>query len=161
TSDHDPAMRWIVGGKAAQRSAITRHLGQTEYAVEFAISQQPLLRGLITPVRVGIRAIHARDNVPLPPITALDDKDQQKLLDASDVLRFTIVRNPYSRLVSTWRTKVFLRDPDTVDVYSELQAEAPALGQKNLVNFDEFVSYIEGTAGRIWDLHWQRQVDLT
>src|SRR5262249_43473170 len=116
TSDHDPAMRWIVGGKAAQRSAITRHLGQTEYAVEFAISQQPVLRGLITPVRVGIRAIHARDNVPLPPITALDDKDQQKLLDASDVLRFTIVRNPYSRLVSTWRTKVFLRDPDTVDV---------------------------------------------
>jgi Sulfotransferase family len=124
-------------------------------------SIKTLLRGLITPVRVGIRAIHARDNVPLPPITALDDKDQQELLEASDVLRFTVVRNPYSRLVSAWRTKVFLRDPDTVDVYSELRAQAPALGQKNLVNFDEFVSYIESAAGRIWDAHWQRQVDLT
>jgi Sulfotransferase family len=102
-----------------------------------------------------------RDCVSLPPITALEDKDQRELLEAPDVLRFTIVRNPYTRLVSAWRNKVFLCAPWIDDVYGAVRGEAPPSGQQYPVEFAEFVSYLESTVGRVWDAHWRRQVDLT
>ena len=106
-------------------------------------------------------SIYARESVPLPPLTALEDKDQRELLEAPDVLRFTIVRNPYTRLVSAWRNKVFLCDPWIEDVYTAVRGEMPPIGQERPVEFAEFVSYLESTVGGVWDAHWTRQVDLT
>jgi hypothetical protein len=104
--------------------------------------------------------VHARENVPLPPLTALGEKDQRDLLEAPDVLRFTVVRNPYARLVSAWRSKVFLCDPSVEDVYAAVRGAAPPVGRKQPIGFAEFVAYIESRVGETWDAHWQRQVDL-
>jgi hypothetical protein len=105
--------------------------------------------------------VHARENMPLPPLIALEEKDQRDLLEAPDVLRFTIVRNPYTRVLSAWRDKVFLCEPSVEDVYAAVRGAAPAVGRKNPIGFPEFVSYIESRINEVWDPHWRRQVDLT
>lgn len=105
--------------------------------------------------------VHARENVPLPPLTALAERDQRDLLEAQDVLRFTIVRNPYARLVSAWRSKVFLCDPSVEDVHAAVRGAAPAIGRKHPIGFAEFVAYLESRLEKPWDAHWRRQVDLT
>jgi sulfotransferase famil protein len=104
--------------------------------------------------------IHSRENIPFPSLNALDQKDQRDLLEASDVLRFTVVRNPYTRLVSAWRGKVFLCESD-VDVYAAIRDSAPPLEHKDPIQFAEFVSYLETMAGGLWDEHWRKQVHLT
>jgi hypothetical protein len=106
-------------------------------------------------------SIYARASVPLPSLTALSDSDQRELIESPDVLRFTIVRNPYTRLVSAWRNKVFLCDPWIEDVYTAVRGEAPPIDQAVPVTFAEFVWHIENAVGRVWDAHWQKQVDLT
>src|SRR6267143_5329565 len=55
--------------------------------------------------------IHARPNVPLPSLLDLDDRTQRRVLEAPDVLRMTVVRNPYTRLVSAWTNKILLCEP--------------------------------------------------
>src|SRR5437762_1753799 len=104
--------------------------------------------------------IHARENIPLPPLTALEEKVQRDLLEAPDVLRFTIVRNPYTRIVSAWRDKVYLCEPSVEDVYAAVRGAAPAMGRKHPIEFAEFVSYLESRITEAWNPHWQRQVDL-
>jgi hypothetical protein len=106
-------------------------------------------------------SITARESVPLPPLTALGDAEQRQLFESLDVLRFTIVRNPYTRLVSAWRNKVFLCDPWIEDVYTAVRGEAPPIDKAFPVSFAEFVLHIENAVGRVWDAHWQKQVDLT
>jgi Sulfotransferase family len=105
--------------------------------------------------------VHARENAPLPPLTALADQDQRELFEAPDVLRFTIVRNPYTRLVSAWRGKVLLCEPSVEDVYATVRGAPPAMGRKHPVGFAEFVAHVEGRIDEVWDAHWRRQVDLT
>src|SRR5207253_3631085 len=58
--------------------------------------------------------IHARQNVPLPSLAHLDDKIQREVLESPDFIRITVVRNPYARLVSAWRNKVFLCEPQGI-----------------------------------------------
>jgi hypothetical protein len=103
--------------------------------------------------------IHVRNNVSFPSLNALDKEDQRDLLESPDVLRFTVVRNPYTRLVSAWRDKVFLCEPGVYDVYTAVRGAAPAMDRKSPIEFAEFVSYIE-RSGAERDLHWRKQVDL-
>lgn len=105
--------------------------------------------------------VHARANAPLPSLTELDDAAQRELLEDGDVLRFTVVRNPYTRLVSAWRDKVYLCEPTVEDVYRAVRGGAPDLGAKQPVEFAEFVTHVERTIGPASDAHWRRQVDLT
>jgi hypothetical protein len=102
--------------------------------------------------------VHDRRNVPIPPLIALDNSLQRELLEAPDVLRFTAVRNPYTRLVSAWRDKVVLYEPGFEDVYIAVRGSPPPLENKQVLSFPEFVAHIEKTSE--WNQHWQRQVDL-
>lgn len=105
--------------------------------------------------------VHARANAPLPALSELDDAAQRELLEDADVLRFTVVRNPYTRFVSAWRDKVYLCEPTVEDVYRAVRGGAPDLGAKQPVEFAEFVTHVERTIGPSSDAHWRRQVDLT
>ncbi len=105
--------------------------------------------------------VHARANAPLPALTELDDVAQRELLEESDVLRFTVVRNPYTRFVSAWRDKVYLCEPTVEDVYRAVRGGTPDMGAKQPVQFAEFVTHVERTIGPSSDAHWRRQVDLT
>lgn len=105
--------------------------------------------------------VHARVNAPLPALTELDDAAQRELLEDDDVLRFTVVRNPYTRFISAWRDKVYLYEPTAEDVYRAIRGTAPELGHKQPILFSEFVSHVERTISATTDPHWRRQVDLT
>lgn len=105
--------------------------------------------------------VHARVNAPLPALTELDDAAQRELLEDNDVLRFTVVRNPYTRFVSAWRDKVYLYEPTVEDVYVAVRGSAPDVGRKQPVQFAEFVTHVEHTLSATSDPHWRRQVDLT
>jgi sulfotransferase famil protein len=92
--------------------------------------------------------IHSRMNIPIPPLTLLSNEMQRELFESPDVLRFTVVRNPYLRLISAWRDKVLLREP-TVEWVQSSEGD---------VTFTEFIAHIE--RAEYLDDHWARQVDL-
>jgi hypothetical protein len=106
--------------------------------------------------------VHSRSNVPLPSLAELDDKTQREILEASDFLRMTVVRNPYTRLTSAWRNKIRLCEPATRDVYTHIKGRLPDFRKKSVVSFPEFVEYLASECDlRACDGHWRRQVDHT
>jgi hypothetical protein len=100
--------------------------------------------------------IHARENVPLPSLVDLDDAVQQEVLEAPDFLRMTIVRNPYTRVLSDWR-KVMLCDPGSEPQYIAIKGQIPALGEKDLITLAEFIGYLETEDLRTCNAHWAIQ----
>ncbi len=106
--------------------------------------------------------IHARSNVPLPSLVDLDDRTQREVLESPDFLRLTVVRNPYTRLVSAWKNKVILCEPSVKGEYCQIKGGLPAFHAKSLITFEEFVEYATSRCDlRICDGHWRRQVDYT
>ena len=106
--------------------------------------------------------IHARPNVPLPCLVDLDDRTQREVLEAPDFLRMTVVRNPYTRLVSAWTNKVVLCEPGVREEYLEIKGQLPGLHDKPLISFPEFVAYVADKCDlRTCNNHWRRQVDHT
>jgi len=104
--------------------------------------------------------IHARENVPLPSLIDLDDATQRDALESSDFLRLTIVRNPYTRLVSAWKNKVVPCEPGCERLYLEIKGHLPDMHSKALIGFDEFVAYLESQCDLSrCDQHYRRQVD--
>lgn len=119
-----------------------------------------LLRGSL---RVSSRDLflHARENVPLPSLVELDDRTQREVLESKNFFRFAVVRNPYTRLVSAWRNKVLLCEPDYEDIYFCIEGHLPEWNEKkSLVSFEQFVNYIAKNCDlATCNIHWRRQVD--
>ncbi len=105
--------------------------------------------------------IHARPNVPLRSLAHLDDRTQREVLESPDFLRITVVRNPYTRLLSAWRNKIFLCEPQGIEVYLQIKGAMPGFHKKSLVSLEEFVGYLEKCDLSTCDPHWRRQVDHT
>lgn len=104
--------------------------------------------------------IHARPNVPLPSLVDLDNKTQREVLESPDFLRMTVVRNPYTRLVSAWRNRVLMCEPGETEVYLHVKGRLPGIRNKSLVSFEEFIEYLETACDlRTCNCHWRRQVD--
>lgn len=105
--------------------------------------------------------VHARGNVPFPPLNALGNEDQRDLMEAADVFRFAIVRNPYTRLLSAWRDKVYLCEPSVDNVYWAIRGDTPAMDHKRPIELAEFVSYLEKRERYTCNRHWREQILLT
>jgi Sulfotransferase family len=106
--------------------------------------------------------IHHRKNVALASLVDLDDRTQREVLDSPDFFRMTIVRNPYARLISTWRNNVVLCEPDVQFIYHETKGKLPQPGDKAMISFHEFVEYLATKCDlRLSNPHWRRQVDHT
>jgi hypothetical protein len=106
--------------------------------------------------------IHARENVPLPSLVDLDNETQKYILESPDVLRMTVVRNPYTRTVSTWRNKVLLCEPGGFDrVYIETKGRAPEPGTKSMISLHEFARYLATDRNLTSSTHWSPQTDHT
>jgi len=83
--------------------------------------------------------IHARPNVPLPSLVDLNNRTQEEVLESPDFLRITVVRNPYTRLISAWTNKILLCEPGVKEEYLQIKGQLPALHKKSLISFPEFV----------------------
>ncbi|MGD0212449.1 MAG: sulfotransferase family protein [Terriglobales bacterium] len=104
--------------------------------------------------------VHARENVPLPSLVDLDNSTQREVLESDSFFRFTIVRNPYTRLVSAWKNKVVPCEPGAERLYLDIKGRLPDIHAKELIAFDEFVNYLQAKSDlSAADPHWRRQVD--
>jgi hypothetical protein len=102
--------------------------------------------------------VHQRRNVPLPSLHDLDDPTQEKVLTSPDFFRFAIVRNPYTRLISAWRSKVALCEPGFEYVYRDVRGSLPQ-SHNDLISFPEFLDYVERSDPAAYDPHWMLQTD--
>ena len=106
--------------------------------------------------------VNSRVNAPLPSLVDLDNRTQREVLESSDFLRMTVVRNPYTRVVSAWRNKILVCEPSVKDDYVAIKGNLPAFRDKSLISFAEFVEYLRTKCDlRTCDSHWRRQVDHT
>jgi Sulfotransferase family len=106
--------------------------------------------------------IHDRKNLALASLVDLDDRTQREVLESPDFFRMTIVRNPYTRLISTWQSKVILCEPSVHYIYNEIRGGLPQPGDKAMISFHEFVEYLATRCDlRLSNHHWRRQVDHT
>ena len=102
--------------------------------------------------------VHCRRNVPLPSLVDLDDRTQEMVLHSPDIFRFAVVRNPYTRLISAWRSKVVLCEPGFEYVYRDIRGSLPA-SSKELITFPEFLDYVERSEPATYNPHWMLQTD--
>jgi tetratricopeptide (TPR) repeat protein len=106
--------------------------------------------------------IHARGNLPLPSLIDLDDATQEHVLNSPDFMRFTVVRNPYTRLASAWRDKVYLCAPSFENYTRHIKGRLPSGNDPDsFVSFAEFVAMVEGEDLANCDRHWRLQTVLT
>jgi hypothetical protein len=75
--------------------------------------------------------IHARENVPLPSLLDLNDAMQREVIHSPDFLRMTVVRNPYTRVLSAWR-KIMLCEPGAERQYLAIKGALPRGPKKEL-----------------------------
>jgi Sulfotransferase family len=86
-----------------------------------------------------------------------------EMLRSPDYLRFGFVRNPYSRLVSAWKSKLAWDDPQYADLRASIReacGDRVADGQRaGPVAFRDAVEFLLANPGA-FDDHWTRQVDV-
>jgi hypothetical protein len=100
--------------------------------------------------------IHARENVPVPSLVDLDDAAQREVLHSPDFLRMTVVRNPYTRVLSAWN-KIMLCEPGAEEQYLAIKGGLPGFTKKDLITLAEFVDYLTTQDLRTCNAHWSLQ----
>jgi glycosyltransferase involved in cell wall biosynthesis len=129
-----------------------------------SVERLPPIRPFVGPNREARRDmfIHVRENLPIPSLLQLDDDEQEFVLTSPEVMRFTVVRNPYTRLESAWKDKVQLCAPGYEDLCIDIKGALPAGDDPaSLVSFREFVTAVEGQDIARCDSHWRAQWEHT
>jgi hypothetical protein len=136
------SMKWLLHS--------LERLPPVEY---FVGSQRESRRGMF---------IHERSNLKIPSLLDLDDATQEFVLTSPEFMRFTVVRNPYTRTESAWKDKVRLCAPTYERFYRAIKGKLPAGNDlSSLVSFREFVDAIALEDLANCDGHWRLQVMQT
>ena len=102
--------------------------------------------------------IHERSQFRLASLLDFDDGTQEEVLESEDFFRFTVVRNPYTRLQSAWQDKVRLCAPRYEGMYYALKGRLPTgLDPESIISFEEFVEAISHDPLTTCDHHWRLQ----
>ncbi|HED13496.1 MAG TPA: sulfotransferase family protein [Gammaproteobacteria bacterium] len=86
--------------------------------------------------------IHDRQLFQLPSLITLQEKKAISILGDKEYFRFTFVRNPYSRLVSAWKNKLYFVEPGMEDTYIAIKNAFPGHLNGRYVGFEGFVRYL-------------------
>jgi predicted O-methyltransferase YrrM len=104
--------------------------------------------------------VHSRRDFALPSLLHFEDAVQREILESPTFFRFTIVRNPYTRLASAWRDKVQACAPGYSAYYLRLKGGLPRSNvPDSFIRFDEFVREIAKEDLTRCDPHWRLQVE--
>jgi predicted O-methyltransferase YrrM len=103
--------------------------------------------------------IHSREHFGMPALVDLSDAMQEHVLTSPDFLRFTAVRNPYTRILSAWQDKIRVCAPGYQHIYLERKGTLPNHKADSIISFPEFVLFLPSQDLRICDHHWRSQVD--
>jgi hypothetical protein len=104
-------------------------------------------------------ALTVHDTSLWPPEHRLASHDE-RVLTEDGWLRFSLVRDPATRLWSAWQSKLLLREPRFVDAFGEAPwfPRVPARPADVVEDFRRFVAAVAGGAAE--DVHWAVQDDL-
>jgi hypothetical protein len=106
--------------------------------------------------------IHQRSNLKIPSLLDLDDATQEFALTSPEFMRFTVVRNPYTRIESAWKDKVRLCAPTYERFYQAIKGKLPTGNDaSSMVSFREYVNAISREDLANCDAHWRLQVVQT
>jgi hypothetical protein len=90
-----------------------------------------------------------------------------RLAKSAEALRFTFVRNPYARLLSTWSDRFqgrrLIEGKPSIDAYRAHRAAISRSlpdGPDQTLSFPEFVEFATATVDQRIDIHWQLQNDF-
>jgi hypothetical protein len=104
--------------------------------------------------------IHQRDAFQLKSLVDFDDQAQEYILTSRDFLRFTVVRNPYTRIQSTWKDKVLPCAPGYQYFYYQIKGRLPEGNDPHsFITFREFIAAIAKDDLRVCNAHWRLQVE--
>ena len=118
---------------------------------------------------------HDRPNSPLVKLTSLDHREQHRYLFGEDVKRFTFVRNPFSRILSAYLSKIarplsgYKYDSNRPNVVPPKAEIISLYTGKDIsestdfsieIDFQTFVEIICEQDSFDMDPHWKPQFDL-
>ena len=104
--------------------------------------------------------IHERSEFKLPSLMEFDDEKQEYILTSPEFFRFTIVRNPYTRLQSAWKEKVQACAPGFAYLYEQMKGRLPQGNHPDsFITFSDFVTAISRHDLAASDPHWRLQVE--
>ena len=105
--------------------------------------------------------IHQRSYHPLPSLLDINERDADEILFGGGYLRFCVVRNPYSRLLSCWSNKIRQGDPLFLPVNLEVNRFCGRETDANPCAFREFAQWVLATNDPLTcDVHWRAQKRL-
>lgn len=98
---------------------------------------------------------------PEHKLAAYEDAERERILTEDGWLRFTMVRDPATRLWSGWQSKLLLREPRFVEAFGDAPwfPRVPERPEEIIEDFRGFVAALPG--GDAEDVHWAVQHDLT
>lgn len=88
---------------------------------------------------------------------------RERIFQAPEWLRFTVVRHPFRRLWSAWQSKVLLAEPQFVEKFSREPWFPPAVGSgaEIVESFRAFLAALRGDPRLVEaDVHWAPQAGL-
>jgi hypothetical protein len=93
-------------------------------------------------------------------LTDYERDERRQVLEDSGWFRFSVVRNPATRLWSAWQSKIFLREPRFVEEFGE-EPWFPRLPEEPLEIVEDFRRFVKALpGGDVEDVHWAIQHDL-
>jgi hypothetical protein len=114
--------------------------------------------------------VHARSNrftASLADALATATNEQaEQLLAGPEFLRFCAVRNPYTRLVSAWYSKVYLGEPHFLPLRRHIDSMLPpemdwrSFKRGHFLKFAELVCRLDASVPLVGDAHWNLQSNL-
>ena len=129
-----------------------------------SLERLPPIEYFIGPQRKSRRDmfIHERSSLKIPSLLDLDNATQEFVLTSPEFMRFTVVRNPYTRTEAAWKDKVRLCAPTYEQFYRAIKGKLPTgNGSSSLVSFGEFVDAISREDLANCDAHWRLQAVQT
>jgi glycosyltransferase involved in cell wall biosynthesis/predicted O-methyltransferase YrrM len=103
--------------------------------------------------------VHERSEFKLPSLLDFDNETQKNIINSPDFFRFTIVRNPYTRLQSAWKDKILTCAPGFEHFYYQIKGGLPqGSDSASRIMFQEFVAAISRDDLTTCNPHWRSQV---
>ena len=104
--------------------------------------------------------IHDRGAVNIPSLLDFPDNIQEEILESEAFFRFTVVRNPFTRVESAWKDKVRLCAPKYEYIYLQLRGALPRPSDlDSLITLEEFTEFLMTLDLSEGDPHWRIQSD--
>lgn len=112
-------------------------------------------------VAQGMKNSHLRDESPLPRLSSLSEAEQLRFIKSGEVKRFTFVRNPYSRLLSAYLSKIDAPLRPKADILATIKGvnKSEINDLSEVVEFPKFVEIVCSQSVRQMNVHWKNQTD--